>query len=266
MTVASAAATVAATVAYDSVTAGDIPAEALFVIGWGDLRYRWSAADWARFPSSAIRQTVVGLPSSDGDWLDVEDTLATAADCPGFVARRRRDPFWRGGIYTFESDDGNGHGWPPVRAALAAAGLLEGTRFWIASELAELPPSVPAIPQAWLDEGVVLWQYAQSPGISPGHYDLSAIAPGYPPSIPPAPDSQGATMAEITYGTTKSAAGADLPTIFYPAAGDRAPVAIVQTLPPGPGGPPFGTWEWFAMKDPRVVLNGAETLPEVAPG
>ncbi len=174
--------------AYDSVTAGDIPTDAEYVVGWGDLHYQWSAADWARF-GHAIRQTLIGDPAHDGDWLDVEDTLASASDCAGWLWRQRERPAWRGGIYTFEDDDGAGHGWPPVKAALRG---WTDVRFWIASELQALPSEPPVISQDWLDQGVALWQYAQSPGISPGHFDLSAISPAYlsgllgpPPAVVP---------------------------------------------------------------------------------
>ncbi len=165
--------------AYDSVEASAIPADAALVIGWGDGAYRWSAADWARF-STPFKQTVVYTAADDGDWLDIEHGDASAADAPGWVQRQRERPVWPGGLYTYYAN------WANVRLELAAAGVV-CRRWWIAYELGRLPESAPPISAGWLAAGVVLWQFAQSPGISPGHYDMSSIAPGYLPAGPPPP-------------------------------------------------------------------------------
>ncbi len=253
-------------IAFDSVTAADIPADAPFVIGWGDGRYRWSQADWDRF-STPFKQSVVGDPASDGDWLDVEPGLASASDCAAWVVRQRANPWWPGGIYTNWATIYPEHGWGPVIAALRAAGVGP-VRLWIAYELASLPAAEPPFPAAWLAADVVLWQYALSPGISPGHFDLSAIAPDYLPSIPPAPDQGGTTMGEITYGELQGPPGPNgesvmRPAIFYPAETSRNPTAIVQMDPPDPTHP-FGIFEWADLSAAADTVNG--TPPPVAPG
>jgi len=74
---------------YDSVTPSAIPADAEVVAGYVDGLYRWSDADWARFPNAAKVRIAVFPWTNDGDVLDVETGDATPAQAPGWLAQRQ---------------------------------------------------------------------------------------------------------------------------------------------------------------------------------
>jgi hypothetical protein len=67
--------------ALDSTTPDVLPVNTPIVGGYVNGRYKWSDADWARFPGAyQLRINVTGLPGR-GNTLDVERGDATAAHC-----------------------------------------------------------------------------------------------------------------------------------------------------------------------------------------
>ncbi len=143
---------------FDAVTPGNIPTSAVGVAGYVDGRYRWSAADWARFPN-AVHVPIAVFPSTnDGLVLDVETGDATPTQAPGWVRMRRAagvDPT----VYCSLA------WWSTVRAAFVTQGVPE-PHYWIAA--------YPGIGPA-LYVGAVAHQYAD-----PGPYDLSVVADQWP--------------------------------------------------------------------------------------
>lgn len=85
---------------YDSTTPGVIPADAEVVAGYVDGLYRWTDADWARFPN-AVKVRIAVFPwTNDGDVLDCEAGDATPEQCPGWLAMRlAKEPGKRFTIY-----------------------------------------------------------------------------------------------------------------------------------------------------------------------
>lgn len=146
---------------YDSITAADIPAGAAMVAGYVDGIYRWSDADWARFPIAVKVRIAVSAFTNDGHVLDQETGNATPDQAPGWVQLRRAtgaDP----SVYT------NLNNWARLRAAFQAQGVPE-PHYWIA-EWTGVPHSIP---------GTVACQYA-NPVFSGGHYDLSLVDDFWP--------------------------------------------------------------------------------------
>lgn len=186
---------------YDSVTAEHIPANAAMVAGYVDGRYRWSAADWARFPGAVKVRVAVFASTNDGDVLDVEPGDATPDQAPGWVLRRLAAGHPRPTIYTLAS-------WASeVRRRLAGAGLRRDQyALWIAHYTGN-----PA--QREGDAEAV--QYADPPG-SGGHFDLSTVydpawpytgaAPGPTPGNGDDPD-QEADMITIEPAAARKALG-----------------------------------------------------------
>ncbi len=152
---------------HDSITAADIPRDAHIVAGYVSGRYKWSPADWARFPNATKVRIATSAAVDDGHVLDVEPGDATPGEAPGWVQMRRRagvDPT----VYC------NLGALPAVRAAFAAAGVAQ-PHYWVARY-----DNVPAVPA-----GAVAKQYCD-PATSGGHYDLSCVA-DYWPGVDPAP-------------------------------------------------------------------------------
>lgn len=153
---------------YDSVTAKDIPASAAMVAGYVSGPFRWSDADWARFPNATKVRIATRANVNDGHVLDVEPGAATPAQAPGWVQMRRAagvDPT----VYCSLG------AWPAVRAAFAAADVAE-PHYWIAHY--DYSPALPG--------GAVAKQYADPAHNSGGHYDKSSVA-DYWPGIDPIP-------------------------------------------------------------------------------
>ena len=147
---------------YDLVNAGAIPTSAVLVAGYVDGRYRWSAADWARFPNATHVPIAVFPSTNAGVVLDVETGDATPAQAPGWVKMRRAagvDPT----VYC------NTGVWPAVRAAFAAARIVE-PHYWVAAYPGNGPNLYP---------GSVAHQYAD-PVTSGGNFDLSVVADIWP--------------------------------------------------------------------------------------
>ena len=71
---------------YDSIHASAIPANAKMVAGYVDGLFKWSTADWARFPHAVkVRIACFGHTDS-GQVLDVEAGNATPAQAPAWVS------------------------------------------------------------------------------------------------------------------------------------------------------------------------------------
>lgn len=156
---------------YDSITAAAIPADAAIVAGYVDGRYRWSPADWARFPTARKVRIAVFASTLDGDVLDVERGDAAPADAPGWVRARRgqgADP----SVYTSVTE------WPTVRGEFARQGVAE-PHWWIAA----YPGCGPA-----LYPGSVAHQYHDA-----GPYDLSVVADHWPGIDPQPPEDDDMT-------------------------------------------------------------------------
>lgn len=166
---------------YDSVNPENIPTSATLVAGYVDGLYRWSDADWARFPNSIHVRIACFASTNDGVVLDVETGDATPAQAPGWVQRRRAvgiDPT----IYC------NTTIWPQVVAAFINAGVPQ-PHYWIAA--------YPGIGPT-LYAGSVAHQYAD-----PGPYDLSVVADYWPgvdpipaPNTPPVPHRKDSDVIE----------------------------------------------------------------------
>jgi hypothetical protein len=145
-------------VLYDGITASNIPLDAQMVAGYDDGLYRWSAADWARFPNAVKIHIAVFASDNESTVLDVEPGDATPAQAPGWVNARRAggvDPT----VYCSLSS------WPVVRGNFQNQRVAE-PHYWIAA--------YPGIGGA-LYAGSVAHQYAD-----PGPYDLSVVADNWP--------------------------------------------------------------------------------------
>ena len=151
---------------YDSVTAKNIPTNAQMVAGYVDGLYKWTTADWARFPHAVKVRIAVFAHTNDGHVLDVEDGNATPAQAPAWVMMRRVkgvDPT----VYCSFSL------WSKVRQAFITAKVRE-PHYWIAA----YPGN-----GAKLYLGSVAHQYA-----NPGPVDISVVA-DYWPGVDPKPVS-----------------------------------------------------------------------------
>lgn len=168
---------------YDSITAADIPANAQIVGGYVNGTFKWSDADWARFPNAVHVRFATRAYVNDGCVLDVERGDATPAEAPGWVTMRRAagcDP----SVYCNASD------WPAVRAAFSSAGVAE-PHYMIAhyDNIATIPV------------GAVAKQYINDPA-SGGHYDLSVVA-DYWPGVDTPSQNRGFTDMSDAYPTPK---------------------------------------------------------------
>jgi hypothetical protein len=162
---------------HDSITAADIPPDAVAVAGYVDGSYVWTAADWDLFPNAYKLRIAISASTNDGDVLDVETGDATPTQAPGWVAMRRAAGLARPILYCGRWQ------WPALRAAMAAAG--QEADYWIAQYTGA----------PHLIEGAVAVQWAGD-ATSGGHYDLSDIddtwvhgkeAPMFNPPIGPFP-------------------------------------------------------------------------------
>lgn len=144
----------------DSVEPSAIPLENLAAVaGYGDGRWVWSPADWARFPESVVPLSIVVSAQNIGDILDVETGDATPADVPGWVKRFNRPGRRRPTIYS------NRETWPSIVKALTNAGLDASAVDWWAATLDGVTKLV---------VGAVAVQYAGAQHTG-GNYDESVI-------------------------------------------------------------------------------------------
>lgn len=148
-------------VLYDSTTAADLPDTAGMVAGYVDGLYRWSDADWARFPRAVKVRIAVFATTDDGHVLDVEKGNATPGQAPGWVAMRRRagaDPT----VYCARAN------WAALRSAFTTAGV-PAPHWWVADWTNS--PHIPA--------GAVACQWADPP-LTGHHWDISEVADVWP--------------------------------------------------------------------------------------
>jgi hypothetical protein len=143
---------------YDAVTPSNIPADAQGVCGYVDGIYKWTLADWARFPNAVKVRIAVFSKTNDGHVLDVEPGCSAPEDAPNWVMRRRA-----AGVHPTVYC--SAHDWDKVRQAFAAAGVPE-PEWWIAA----YPGNGPN-----LYGGSIAHQYA-----NPGPVDISVVADVWP--------------------------------------------------------------------------------------
>jgi len=167
---------------YDSVSPGEIPADATLVAGYIDGRYKWEPGDWGRFPHATKVRIAVFASTDDGRVLDVEKGDATPAEAPGWVTRRRASTghplSGPATVYTSLSN------WQSVKDEFTKQGVAEPD-WWIA-EYGTNPVvgSDPVVP-----EGAVAKQYRSqtSPNV-----DTSVTLDTWPnkPAAAPQPTPQ----------------------------------------------------------------------------
>ena len=157
---------------YDSTNASDIPTTAEVVGGYVDGAYKWTWADWGRFPNAQLVSIAVFASTNNGFVLDVEDGCSTPAQAPAWAKMRRAAGIQNVTIYCSRSIMGD------VASAFTAQGEPQPL-YWIADWTGS-PHLVP---------GSVATQYADPPS-SGGHYDLSLTNGSWPivsPPVPPKP-------------------------------------------------------------------------------
>lgn len=142
---------------HDSITASDIPSDAVAVAGYVDGHYVWTDADWALFPNAYKLRVAVSASTNDGDVLDVETGDATPQQAPGWVAMRRKAGLARPIVYC------GAYAWRSVLDAFDMAGIGH-PYYWVAQYTGE-PHALP---------GAIAVQWAGD-ATSGGHYDLSDI-------------------------------------------------------------------------------------------
>ena len=156
---------------YDSTDASAIPADARMVAGYVDGLYRWSIADWARFPNAVKAHIAVNPATNDGDVLDIEPGNWDAVASVDWVIQRRADGLEQPTVYC--GSWAPGYNWQDVLDAHAARGV-PAPLIWYANYA-----TGPTIP-----DGCIGHQYADV-----GPYDLSVVADFWPglDVAPPAP-------------------------------------------------------------------------------
>lgn len=138
---------------YDSVTASDIPKGGDLVAGYGNGVYKWSAADWARFPHAVhVRIDVIGDDPEGCGVLDVEQGDATP-ETAAVWARKRQALGFRAVIYTARSN---------VAAVQAACRGISRIGYWVADWTGSAH-------RVGIRELIAV-QYKNTPG-----YDVSAV-------------------------------------------------------------------------------------------
>lgn len=162
---------------YDSVTASDIPTNCDLVAGYIDGYYRWSDADWARFPNQVKVHIATNPATNDGIVIDTEQGDATPQTAVSWVQMRRRagkDPT----VYCSRSE------WQAVIDAFNAARVPQ-PHYWIADY----------DNQQQLYAGAVAKQYADAAMVG-GHYDASIVADHWPGVDTDQPIPRGPNMSQ----------------------------------------------------------------------
>ena len=152
---------------YDSVTAANIPSSATQVAGYIDGRYKWTDADWARFPNATLKLKISAIPFNfAADVCDCETGDYTPAQAAEWAVNRKTQGL-RPVIYCSVSVK------PSVVEQLNARGLADTDVDWWEAHYTGQPHMEP---------GSEATQYAD-----PGPYDLSETAPGWTADQTPAP-------------------------------------------------------------------------------
>src|SRR5579875_1270578 len=157
---------------YDGVTASRLPTNGQLVAGYVDGRYKWTAADWARFPHAIHVPIAVFSTTDAGVVLDVEPGNATPAESVDWVLARRRagvDPT----VYMNTST------WSQVKSAFEARGVAQ-PHYWVADY--DDSTAIPA--------SAVAHQYRTTAG-----YDVSSVA-DYWPGVDPKPGAPAPTQED----------------------------------------------------------------------
>lgn len=173
---------------YDGVDASRLPTTAQLVAGYVDGLYKWSDANWARFPNAVKVRVACFAGTNDGHALDVEQGNATPAQSVDWVLMRRRagvDP----SVYMNTST------WPTVRSAFQARGVAE-PHYWVAQY--DNVASIPA--------GAVAKQYYNNDSLG---YDLSVVADHWP-GIDPAPIATPVSAPTVASSVRRNDVHADL--------------------------------------------------------
>lgn len=199
--------------AYDSVTVADLPADGDLYLGYVDGSYANVDAIRRRFPHKPVVGITVTGQTLDAHMADVERGDLSPASGAAWAARKVKAG-QHPTIYTYAANAG------AVQAACSAAGLtpVQWSLFIAAYDgKAEVP------------HGTVGKQYLGSPGNSPGHYDVSAVAdywPGVdqPPLRPPKPKPNRATPLALSTRVALRLAAKHLATRHNPVAGIDQPV------------------------------------------
>jgi hypothetical protein len=187
----------------DSVTAADIPLAGLdLVAGYGNGRYQWSPADWARFRGLPFaRIDVLGTEPQGCGVLDVETGDATPGEAPGWVRSRRASH--RG---TYAVLYCNRAGLPAVEEAMTSARMVLGTDYhlWVATL-----DGTKTLPDM---AGVVAVQYQAATATSgPGHYDQSVVYDDrWHPSLPAAPTWQREALVHMEAALSQAQMAANI--------------------------------------------------------
>jgi hypothetical protein len=180
-------------IGYDSDNLDDIPADAQLVLYYDDGQPGSATpAQLERFPT-AILQSITRSPNVVAYWGDVE---------PGCIwPISQAVTVWKEnlvkGLYISESN------WLALRQAISTSGTPPPP-YWVAA-YPDIYPTNPSIPQSWIDLGCVLWQFAGSPGTSPGHYDQSITIPNFPTPLPPPPVVLPKHSSLLLIGSTHAA-------------------------------------------------------------
>lgn len=213
----------------DSIHPEAIPATAQLVAGYIDGRYKWSQANWNRFPPATPRVRIAVFASTnDGNCGDVEPGAITPEEAPAWVRMRRAagvDP----SIYCNLST------WPAVQNEF----MVEGTahpHYWVAGY--RTPPDTTIPP------GAVAHQYT-----STGLVDLSSVVdywpgidpPGGPMTTPTAPCVDGCpTLTGQGYYLVGADGGVftEGDAVFYGSLGGKnltKPITSIKLTPTGKG-------------------------------
>lgn len=212
---------------YDSDVAADIPPGAVIVAGYVDGEAgTWSAADWARFPTSKTVQIVRTFVDA-GECLDIENGAATMQQAPAWVVARQKGGIARPWLYVNRANFAE-------LQALIAKTLGEGTElgYWVADWSGETHEV----------EGADAVQWASPTVGSPGHYDLSTVYGTLPSEPVPAPVEEPAPPAAAQPApTTTGDDDVQVATLSQGAANSPAEVKAVQSILNGKAGAKLAT-------------------------
>jgi hypothetical protein len=148
-------------IAHDSTNADDIPTTAGMVGGYVDGKWKWTPANWQRFPN-AIHVPIACFPgTNDGVVGDVETGDMLPWELVDWVLMRRAASVDPTGYVNLSN-------WNPTRTEFQLRGIPE-PHWWLADY--DNNPQLPA--------GAMAKQYANSP-LAGGHYDLSVVADFWP--------------------------------------------------------------------------------------
>jgi len=152
---------------YDSTDAVDIPKTAKMVAGYIDgTSFKWTPADWARFPKATKVEIARRTHTNDGHVLDVEEGIPTVWPINGSIVDwvlMRRQAGVEPAIYCNQLND-----WGPLKNLFDNADVRHPL-WWVAryDNKKTIPP------------GAIAKQYANPP-LAGGHYDLSIVADYWP--------------------------------------------------------------------------------------